>query len=67
VNQKLEHLWELAYYRPQLFSVEKRVKGQMKELSYGERKTIEAISQVLGVNIYVRTWKDGELVTINHG
>jgi len=67
VNQKLERIWELAHYRPQLVSGQKKSKSQLNELSSVERKTLEAISQVFRVNVYARTKKGGELVTVSHG
>jgi len=67
VNQKLERVWALACQRRSPAESGKSVSDELKHLSSAERKTLKAISQIFGVNVYVRTRKGGELIRISHG
>jgi transposase InsO family protein len=67
INQKLERIWDLAHYRSKPEDVEKRTDTELNELSSIERETLEGLSQAFGIKIYVRTLKDGKLITLHHG
>jgi hypothetical protein len=67
LNEKLEHIWSLAHYRPKSSSKEEKKGEKIEGLSSIEKKTLQSIAQVFGVTVYVRTQKDGDLVTIRHG
>lgn len=67
INQKLELIWDLAHYRLTPAEEEKKAKSKPDELSPMERETLEAISQALGIKVYVRTRRGGELVAVHHG
>jgi hypothetical protein len=53
VNQKLERIWALACQRRSLSESVKNVSDELKHLSSAERKTLKAISQIFGINVYV--------------
>jgi len=67
LNEKLEHIWSLARYRPKSSNKEEKKGEKIEGLSPVEKKTLESIAQVFGVTVYVRTRKDGDLVAIRHG
>ncbi|MFQ5976425.1 MAG: transposase family protein [Candidatus Hydrothermarchaeales archaeon] len=66
IEQKLERIWDLAHYRFKP-DEKKRVDEKEDELSPVEREVLEGISQSFGINVYVRTRKNGELIAVNHG
>lgn len=67
LNEKLEHIWSLAHYRPKTSDKEKKEEEKIEGLSPVEKETLESIAQVFGITVYVRTRKDGNLVAIRHG
>jgi hypothetical protein len=67
VNQKLERIWTLARQQRSPSESGKSVSDELKHLSSAERKTLKAISQIFGINVYVRTRKGGDLIRISHG
>ena len=67
LNEKLEHIWSLAHYRPKTSEKEKKEKAKIDGLSQKEKEMLESIVKVLGISIYVRPHKDGDLVAIRHG
>jgi hypothetical protein len=67
VNQKLEWIWAPACQRRSPSESVKSVSCELKHLSSAERKTLKAISQIFGINVYVRTRKGGDLIRISHG
>jgi len=67
VNQKLERIWTLARQQRSPSESGKTVSDELKHLSSAERKTLKAISQIFGINVYVRTRKGGDLIRISHG
>jgi len=67
LNEKLEHIWSLAHYRPTTPDKEKKEEEKIDGLSPVEKETLESIAQVFGITVYVRTRKDGDLVAIRHG
>ncbi len=67
INQKLERIWALARQRRSLSEDGKSVSDELKRQSSAERKTLEAICQIFGINVYVRGRKGGDFVRINHG
>ena len=67
VNQKLERIWALARQQRSPSESGKTVSDELKHLSSAERKTLKAISQIFGINVYVRTRKGGDLIRISHG
>ena len=67
INEKLEYIWSLAHYVPRPLDEKKQDKNQIDELSPVERETIKSISQIFGINVYVRTRKDGKLKKITYG
>jgi hypothetical protein len=66
LNEKLEHIWSLAHYRPKTPDKKKKEKEQIDGLTPVEKETFESIAQVFGITVYVRTKKDGDLVAF-HG
>ena len=42
-------------------------KAKIDELSPKEKEMLESIVKVLGISVYVRPRKDGDLVAIRHG
>ena len=67
LNEKLEHIWSLAHYRPTTPDKKKREEEKIDGLSPAEKETLESIAQVFGITVYVRPRKDGDLVAIRHG
>jgi hypothetical protein len=67
LNEKLEHIWSLAHYRAKPPDKEKKEEEKIEGLSPVEKETLESISQVFGITIYVRPRKDGDFVAIRHG
>jgi len=67
LNEKLEHIWTLAHYRPKTTDKEQKEAEKIDGLSPVEKETLESIAQVFGITVYVRTRKDGDLVAIHHG
>jgi len=67
VNQKLQSIWHLAHYRYQPPSSQENSSDQLEELSPVEREVLEGLSQAFGINVYVRTRKDGKLIALHHG
>nr|MBC8357611.1 hypothetical protein [Candidatus Aminicenantes bacterium] len=67
LNEKLEHIWSLAHYRPPTPDKKKREEEKIDGLSPAEKETLESIAQVFGITVYVRPRKDGDLVAIRHG
>jgi len=67
INQKLQRIWDLAHYRYKPSNIEKRTAEKLNELSAVERETLEAISQVFGMKVYVKTRRGEELIAVNHG
>jgi len=65
INRKLEH--GLAHYRYKPANDKKEAKRKNDELSPVEREAIEAISQALGITVYVRTRPKGEMIALHHG
>lgn len=67
INEKLEHIWSLAHYVSRPLDEKKQDQTQIDELSPVERETIKSISQIFGINVYVKTRKDGKLKKITYG
>ena len=67
INQKLQGIWDLAHYRYKPSHGEKRTAAKLDELSPVERETLEAISQVFGMKVYVKTRRGEELIAVHHG
>lgn len=67
LNEKLEHIWSLACYRPKPSDEGKKEDAKIEGLSPDEKETLESIAQVFGISVYVRTRKDGDLIAIRHG
>ena len=67
INQKLQRIWDLVHYRYKSSNIEKRTAEKLNELSAVERETLEAISQVFGMKVYVKTRRGEELIAVNHG
>jgi hypothetical protein len=67
VNRKLEGIWNLAHYRYKPKDIKKSTKDLREQLSNEEKETLEEIAQVFGVEVYVRTHQNGELINIAHG
>ena len=67
INKKLERIWDLAHYRYKPTDDEKKGRSELNKLSSVEKETLEAIAQALGVTVYVRARRGGELVAIHHG
>ncbi len=67
INKKLERIYDLAHYRYKLTDDEKKGRSELNKLSSVEKETLEAIAQALGVTVYVRARRGGELVAIHHG
>jgi hypothetical protein len=67
ITQKLEQIWTYAQHRWKPSETVRKTTAELKELSASERKTMEALSQIFGVRLYVRTRKGGELVRVDHG
>jgi hypothetical protein len=56
----------LAHYRYKPSHGEKRTAAKLDELSPAERETLEAISQVFGMKVYVETSRGEELIAFRH-
>ena len=67
LNKKLQREWDLARYPCQPPQEQKTAKPQPSGLSPEEREALEAISQALGITVYARTQRGGDLVAIGHG
>ncbi len=67
IDQKLQRIWNLAHYRYKPKDIKKSTKDLREQLSNEEKETLEEISQIFGIEVYVRTHEEGELVAINHG
>ncbi len=67
LNEKLEHIWSLAHLRPTTPDKKKKEEEKIDGLSPAEKETLESIAQVLGIAVYVRPRKNGNLVAIRHG
>ena len=67
INQKLDRIWNLAHYRFKPSDIKKKARTKVDELSSVEKETLEALSQVFGIKVYVRTRKGGELIAVHHG
>jgi hypothetical protein len=67
VNRKLEGIWDLAHYRYKPKDIKKSTNDLREQLSNEEKETLEEIAQIFGVEVYVRTHQDGELINIAHG
>jgi hypothetical protein len=67
INQKLEQIWTYAHHRWKPSETVGKTTDELKDLSASERKTMEVLSQIFGVRLYIRTRKGGEIVRVNHG
>ena len=67
LNNKLQRVWDLARYPCQPPQEKKTAKPKPSGLSPEEREALEAISQALGITVYARTQRGGDLVAIGHG
>jgi hypothetical protein len=67
VNRKLERIWDLAHYRYKPKDIKKSTKDLREQLSNEEKETLEEIAQIFGIEVYVRTHQNGELINIAHG
>lgn len=67
INWKLERIWDLAHYRYKPEDKKKGAQDVKEQLSSGERETLEGIAQTFGIDVYVRTHRNGELINIAHG
>ena len=67
VNQKLQHIWDMAHYRYNPPKGEMKINSQPEKLSPTEKETLEDIAQVFGITVYVRTHKGGKLIALGNG
>jgi len=67
ITQKLEQLWRYAHHRWKPSEITSKTADELKDLSASERKTMDALSKIFGVKLYVRTRQGGELVRVDHG
>ncbi len=67
LNEKLEQIWSLAHYRPTIPDKKKKKEEKIDGLSPAEKEMLESIVEVLGVTVYVRPHKNGDLIAIHHG
>ena len=67
VNRKLERIWDLAHYRYKPKDIKKSTNDLREQLSNEEKETLEEIAQIFGIEVYVRTHQNGELINIAHG
>ena len=67
IDQKLQRVWDLAHYSYKPKDIKKRTKDLREQLSIEEKETLEEISQIFGIEVYVRTHHNGELTNIAHG
>lgn len=67
VNQKLQSIWDLAHYRYRPSDDQEKTSDPLEDLSPVEREVLEGLSQALGIKVYVRARKDGELISLHHG
>jgi hypothetical protein len=67
VNRKLEAIWDLAHYHYKPKDIKKNTKDLRELLSNEEKETLEEIAQVFGIEVYVKTHQDRELINIAHG
>jgi len=67
VNHKLERIWDLAHYRYKPKDIKKSTKDLREQLSNEEKETLEEIAKIFGIEVYVRTHQNGELINIAHG
>lgn len=66
VNKKLEYIFRLAHYRFQPAKVTKKSLDNAEKLSEIEKQTIDAITEIFGMKVYVRNEK-GELIAPSDG
>jgi hypothetical protein len=66
VNGKLENIFCLAHHRFQPAKVTQKSPNNTVKLSEIEKQTINAITEIFGMNVYIRN-KKGELITPAHG
>lgn len=66
VNCKLERIWDLAHYRYKPKDIKKSTKDLREQLSNEEKETLEEIAKIFGIEVYVRTHQNGELINIAH-
>jgi len=67
VNRKLERIWDLAHYHYKPKDIKKSTNDLREQLSNEEKETLEEIAQIFGIEVYVRTHQNGELINIAHG
>jgi len=67
INEKLERIWSLAQYRWKPSDDEKKEDVKIEGLSPEEKDMLESIAQVLGITVYIRTRRDGDLIAVRHG
>lgn len=67
VNRKLERIWDLAHYHYKPKDTKKSTKDLREQLSNEEKETLEEIAQIFGIEVYVRTHQNGELINIAYG
>ncbi len=67
INRKLEGIWDLAHYRYKPKDINKSTQNLKEQLSNEEKETLEEIAQLFGIDVYVRTHQNGELINIAHG
>ena len=64
---RFERIWDLAHYHYKPKDIKKSTKDLREQLSNEEKETLEEIAQVFGIEVYVRTHQNGELINIAHG
>ena len=66
VNGELEHIFCLAHHRFQPAKVTQKSLHNTEKLSEIEKQTINAITEIFGINVYVGN-KKGEIIVPAHG
>lgn len=66
VNGKLEHIFSLAHHRFQPAKVTQKSPHNTEKLSEIEKQTINAITEIFGMHVYVRN-KKGEFIAPSDG
>lgn len=64
INKKLDRIWDLAHYRYKPKNIKKGTQNLKEQLSNEEKETLEGIAQVFGIEVYVKTHQNGELINI---
>ncbi|MFW6160151.1 MAG: hypothetical protein ACOC57_03315 [Acidobacteriota bacterium] len=67
VNWKLQRILDLAHYRYKPKDKKKGAQDVKEQLSSEEKEILEGIAQTFGIDIYLRTHQNGELIDIAHG